>query len=300
MLLRVEEGIYFGPSDYEMHNIRVYPSKWKDDSLDNKAKRSLRRMNEMHKSHCNNGYNPTKGGDINSAIAALEKERKCSINGRKGEETGSRIFYTSRVPRRNITYGKRRGENREAKRKEPEPDNTWKLFTDGASSSDGSGAGLMLVNPEGKEYTYALRFEFETTNNEAEYEALIARLCIVKEMQIQELAIFVDFQLVANQVKGLSRNKKADALNKLASMTFSKLAKEVLVEMVPIREYLKEGKRSAKGKETAHQSSTIQDDPREAISKVVHVTMVEVSRTNSGQEHHKGSARRVLQDALGP
>ncbi|GKG14049.1 hypothetical protein Tco_0351009, partial [Tanacetum coccineum] len=45
--------------------------------------------------------------------------------------------------------------DREAKRKEPEPENAWKLFTDGASSSDGSGAGLMLVNLEGKEYTYA-------------------------------------------------------------------------------------------------------------------------------------------------
>ncbi|GKG42852.1 reverse transcriptase domain-containing protein, partial [Tanacetum coccineum] len=62
----------------------------------------------------------------------------------------------------------------EAKRKEPGPKNAWKLFTDGASSSDGSGAGLILINPEGKEYTYALRFEFETTNNEAEYEALLA------------------------------------------------------------------------------------------------------------------------------
>ncbi|GJZ87490.1 reverse transcriptase domain-containing protein, partial [Tanacetum coccineum] len=29
----------------------------------------------------------------------------------------------------------------------------WKLFTDRASSSDGSGTGLMLVSPEGKEYT---------------------------------------------------------------------------------------------------------------------------------------------------
>ncbi|XP_071687262.1 uncharacterized protein [Rutidosis leptorrhynchoides] len=29
----------------------------------------------------------------------------------------------------------------------------WKLFTDGASSSDGSRAGLMLINPEGQEFT---------------------------------------------------------------------------------------------------------------------------------------------------
>ncbi|GJV51869.1 reverse transcriptase domain-containing protein, partial [Tanacetum coccineum] len=50
----------------------------------------------------------------------------------------------------------------------------WTLFTDGSSCVDGSGAGLILTNPEGAEFTYAMRFRFEATNNEAEYEALIA------------------------------------------------------------------------------------------------------------------------------
>ncbi|XP_071741906.1 uncharacterized protein [Rutidosis leptorrhynchoides] len=78
----------------------------------------------------------------------------------------------------------------------------WKLFMDGASSSDGSGAGLMLVSPEGKEFTYALRFEFSTTNNEAEYEALLAGLRLARELNIQHLRGFIDSQLVANQVTG--------------------------------------------------------------------------------------------------
>ncbi|GJS44893.1 ARID DNA-binding domain-containing protein [Tanacetum coccineum] len=52
----------------------------------------------------------------------------------------------------------------------------WTLFTDGASSIEGSGAGLILTDPNGQEVTYALRFDFKTSNNEAEYEALIARL----------------------------------------------------------------------------------------------------------------------------
>ncbi|GJV81091.1 hypothetical protein Tco_1516961 [Tanacetum coccineum] len=43
--------------------------------------------------------------------------------------------------------------DKEAKRKEPEPEKAQKLFTDGASSSDGSRAGLILVSLEGKEYT---------------------------------------------------------------------------------------------------------------------------------------------------
>nr|GEX06211.1 hypothetical protein [Tanacetum cinerariifolium] len=154
-----------------------------------------------------------------------------------------------------------------AKRKEPEPENTWKLFTDGASSSNGSGAGLMLVNLEGKEYTYALRFEFKTTNNEG-------------------------------------AEQEADALSKLASMTFSKLAKEVLVEV--IRPRRNPTKRSAKGKETAHQSSAIQDIQREAISKVIHVTMVEangqVEVTNreivKGMEQRLGMAHQAWVDEL--
>nr|GEV95394.1 hypothetical protein [Tanacetum cinerariifolium] len=116
-------------------------------------------------------------------------------------------------------------------------DNTCKLYTDEALSSDGSGAGLMLVDPERKEYTYALRFKFKTTNNEAEYEALFASLRVAVDMKVKDLSIFVDSQLFANLVNGLfearQQNKKADTLSKSASMTFSRLTKDVLVEVLP-------------------------------------------------------------------
>nr|GFB04293.1 reverse transcriptase domain-containing protein [Tanacetum cinerariifolium] len=61
----------------------------------------------------------------------------------------------------------------------PEP---WILFTDGSSCTDGSGAGLILTNPKGMEFTYALRFRFDATNNKAEYEALIAGLRIMEQI----------------------------------------------------------------------------------------------------------------------
>ncbi|GKA11019.1 reverse transcriptase domain-containing protein [Tanacetum coccineum] len=108
----------------------------------------------------------------------------------------------------------------------------WRLYTDGASNSDGSGAGLMLIDPEGKEYTYTLRFEFKTTNNKAEYEALLAGLRIAQEMEITKVAIFLDSQLLHIR---RNQNKKADALSKLASMTFEHLTKEVLVEVLTKR-----------------------------------------------------------------
>ncbi|GJW22898.1 reverse transcriptase domain-containing protein [Tanacetum coccineum] len=159
------------------------------------------------------------------------------------------------------------------KLEETKPSYEWKLYTDGASSFDGSGAGLMLIDPKGKEYTYALRFKFETTNNEAEYEALLARLRIAQEMKIVNLAIFVDSQLLVNQIKGIyapkqpaireylqrtketlrgfrsytikhirrNQNKKADALRKLALMTFEHLTKEVLVEVLARRSIEEKG-----------------------------------------------------------
>ncbi|GKC94948.1 reverse transcriptase domain-containing protein [Tanacetum coccineum] len=67
-----------------------------------------------------------------------------------------------------------------AKEKEPFPAQ-WTLFTDGSSCVDGCGAGVILMDPEGVEFTYALRFQFEVTNKEAEYEALIAGLRIAEK-----------------------------------------------------------------------------------------------------------------------
>ncbi|GJX57044.1 reverse transcriptase domain-containing protein [Tanacetum coccineum] len=67
----------------------------------------------------------------------------------------------------------------EDKEELPDP---WILFTDGSSCIDGSGAGLIITNPEGIEFTYALRFRFDATNNKAEYEALIAGLRIAEQM----------------------------------------------------------------------------------------------------------------------
>ncbi|GJT60843.1 hypothetical protein Tco_1004376 [Tanacetum coccineum] len=64
--------------------------------------------------------------------------------------------------------GKRRETNQERQSRDKEELlDPWTLFTDGSSCIDGSRAGLILTNLEGAEFTYALRFRFDTTNNEA-------------------------------------------------------------------------------------------------------------------------------------
>ena len=63
---------------------------------------------------------------------------------------------------------------------------------DGASNENGSRAGMMLINPEGHKIHCTLHFGFSASNNKAEYEALIASLRLVKELQARNLKIYSD------------------------------------------------------------------------------------------------------------
>ncbi|GAV80435.1 hypothetical protein CFOL_v3_23896, partial [Cephalotus follicularis] len=60
----------------------------------------------------------------------------------------------------------------------------WKLSVNGSSYISGSGAGLVLTSLDGWTLEYALRFKFKATNNEAEWEALIAGLTIAKHLEV--------------------------------------------------------------------------------------------------------------------
>ena len=61
------------------------------------------------------------------------------------------------------------------------------MYIDGSSTSSASGTGIVLIPPEDATLEYALQFSFPTTNNEAEYEALITGLKLAKELEIPAL-----------------------------------------------------------------------------------------------------------------
>ncbi|GJT25585.1 reverse transcriptase domain-containing protein [Tanacetum coccineum] len=138
----------------------------------------------------------------------------------------------------------------------------WKFYTHGASNEHRSGAGLILIDPEGVEYSYALRLNFANSNNDAEYEALLAGLRIEKKIKVERMHVFIDSKLVANQVEGSyepkgektkkykenalemirsftnlqishiprEENRKVDALSKLTAVQCEGLTKGVLIE----------------------------------------------------------------------
>ena len=47
------------------------------------------------------------------------------------------------------------------------------MFFDGSKMLNGSGAGVVLVSPRGDKLRYVLQIHFDSSNNEAEYEALL-------------------------------------------------------------------------------------------------------------------------------
>ena len=85
---------------------------------------------------------------------------------------------------------------------EVEAGSQWLLSVDGSSNQQGSGAGIVLEGPNGVLIEQALHFAFRASNNQVEYEALIAGMLLAKEMGAQNLLVKGDSQLITGQVSG--------------------------------------------------------------------------------------------------
>ena len=63
---------------------------------------------------------------------------------------------------------------------------------DGSCTPSTSGTEIILIRSIGEAVEYALRFAFPTSNNEAEYEALLIDLKLAGELGVLELRVFND------------------------------------------------------------------------------------------------------------
>ncbi|XP_024009904.1 uncharacterized protein LOC112085120 [Eutrema salsugineum] len=83
---------------------------------------------------------------------------------------------------------------------EPTLDEVWTLHVDGSSSKHGS--GIRLTSPTGEILEQSFRLNFHASNNEAEYEALIAGIRLAQGIGVRKIRTFCDSQLVACQFNG--------------------------------------------------------------------------------------------------
>jgi ribonuclease HI len=94
---------------------------------------------------------------------------------------------------------------------EPQTDDknisVWTMYFDGASTKDSAGAGVVLISPSKETISLSFKLNFRTTNNIAEYEALLLGLNSAKEMGIKDLKVFGDVDLIIQQVKSTFQEK---------------------------------------------------------------------------------------------
>ena len=106
----------------------------------------------------------------------------------------------------------------------------WRLSVDGAANAQGSGARLILTSPEGIDIEYALRFGFQASNNEVEYEAVIAGLSLAHSMEVDQLEVCSDSQLVVRQIEDTYEAKSENMILYLKKVR-DLLKKFVLVQV---------------------------------------------------------------------
>ena len=137
------------------------------------------------------------------------------------------------------------------------------VYTDGASRGNpGSAAiGIVIKDESGKEIQTYKKFIGKSTNNVAEYSALIQGAKLIKELAetFDEIDFFCDSELVVKQIKGVYKIKHKDMIklsldfwNEIKSMnkkfsithipreenkTADRLANEALDETVLSNEY---------------------------------------------------------------
>ena len=136
---------------------------------------------------------------------------------------------------------------------------------DDSSNSHGSGAGVIIIDPNKVKICYALQFGFKASNNEAEYEAIIAGLRMSKALGAKRVHVKSDSQLVVSQItaqyqakeenmKGYLRktrelmsqfcevkvervprleNSEADTLAKMASLGVAQSSGPIMTEYIP-------------------------------------------------------------------
>jgi ribonuclease HI len=90
----------------------------------------------------------------------------------------------------------------------------WHIYVDGASSGNPgeSGAGIVAFNENGQELFRDSIYLGHMTNNMAEYEAFLRALQKAYQSSVENLYIYTDSLLIANQITGKYKIKNQELM----------------------------------------------------------------------------------------
>ena len=94
----------------------------------------------------------------------------------------------------------------------------WILHAYGSSNQRDSGFGLVLITPEANVLEIAMKFLFKASNNESEYEAILAGLRIARGLGAPQIVVYNDSSVVLGQILGHNMAKEDHMATYLAKL----------------------------------------------------------------------------------
>nr|XP_023918054.1 uncharacterized protein LOC112029605 [Quercus suber] len=91
---------------------------------------------------------------------------------------------------------------------EKEDSKKWVVHVDGSSTLYTGGIRVVLQSPEGDKLKYKACLQYQTTNNEVEYEAFLKGLELARSVEASSVLVLGDSQLVIGQVNGTCEAKE--------------------------------------------------------------------------------------------
>ncbi|GJT18572.1 hypothetical protein Tco_0877278 [Tanacetum coccineum] len=130
-------------------------------------------------------------------ISYLPKEK---AEGQVAEKFLVKKEQVSKVSKKgdNEAFGTKEGPSEELV---PGP-KSWRLYIGREASKEGFGVGLILIDPEEKEYSHAVGLNFHASKDDMDYEALLVGLVFAVGSQMKDLHVFVNLKLLVDQVEG--------------------------------------------------------------------------------------------------
>ena len=78
----------------------------------------------------------------------------------------------------------------------------WVVHVDGSFTQHAGGISVVLQSPEGDKLKHKIHLQYQATNNEVEYEALLKGLELTKFVEVKSILVLGDSPLIMGQING--------------------------------------------------------------------------------------------------
>ena len=110
---------------------------------------------------------------------------------------------------------------------------TWMIWMDDSSNQRAGGVKVILQSPEGDFVECMIRLQFPTTNNKAEYEAILSGLDLAKAIEASLVVIHYDSQVIVEHING-DYEDKGEQMKEYLSMVKGRVNQKLLAKFVQI------------------------------------------------------------------